>query len=132
MPARSGRARHRALRRRPSALSVGREIDAQDRGHFFLKVDELLGERELGLEPRRTLLELGDALVLRVQLGLAAGLAPRQRLAAVKHELLAPCRQVGTVDALAAEQRLDIAALRAGCRLPNDPQLLGRGERSPL
>jgi hypothetical protein len=33
--------------------------------------DELLGERELGLEPRRSLLRLDDAPVLRVQLGLA-------------------------------------------------------------
>ena len=39
---------------------------------------------------------------------------------------------MGAVDALAAEQRLDVAALRAGCRQANDPQLLGCGERSPL
>ena len=81
---------------------------------------------------RVTLLELGDALVLSVQLGLATGLAPRERLAAVKYELLAPCRRVGTVDTLAAEQRLDLAALRAGCRLADNPQLLGRGENDRL
>ena len=53
-----------------------------------MEVNQLLGERELGLEPGRSLLELGDAAVLGVELGLAAGLVPYQRLAAVEPEAL--------------------------------------------
>ncbi|MGK3997959.1 hypothetical protein [Sorangium sp. So ce1024] len=91
-----------------------------------MEVDELLSEGELLLEPRRALLELGNAPVLRVLLRLATGLALRQSLAAVEGESLAPRRQEGPVGALAAQQRLDVPALGAGGRLANDAQLLRR------
>src|ERR1700691_3557101 len=131
MPAQSAPSGRRFLRRCSSALSVVGEIDPQNGGLFFWEVDELLGERELRLEPVRSLLELCDAPVLRVELRLAAGLVRRQGLAAVERQLLAPCRQMGAVDALAPEQPRDVAALRASSCLANKAQLLGRGERPP-
>jgi len=94
-----------------------------------LEVKELPRERELRFELGRTLLELGDAQVLRIELRLATGLAASESLGAMKVNLLAPGGEERAIDALAAQERLDLAALGARSRLANDPQLLGSRER---
>src|SRR5580692_1354444 len=75
--------------------------------------------------------QLRVALVLRVQLGLATGLAGLQRADLSRSELRSPVRQQGAVDALLTHhgfERTTLAARQAGVRSLHDPQLLGRRE----
>ncbi len=62
---------------------------------------------------------------------LKPGLAAGESLGAMKVNLLAPGREERAVDALAAQERLDLATLGACGGLSNDPQLLGSREGPP-
>src|SRR6185437_14477421 len=96
------------------------------------KSDQLVGELQLGFEPRGALLQFKDAPVLRVELRLSAGRALSQPLAAMQRQLLAPGGQQRAVDPLPSQKRLDGPALGARGGLAHDPQLLGGGEPAPL
>src|SRR5690606_5664685 len=69
--------------------------------------------------------------VLGIAPRLGATLHRSQSLAPVKRELLSPRRDERRVDALAAQQRLDFAALCASRSRANAPAFLGGSERSP-
>src|SRR5450432_963101 len=78
--------------------------------------------------------QLGVALVLGVQLGLAAGLARLQGSGLSRTELRSPVRKQRAVDTFLAHhglERTTLAARKTGIRSLHDPHLLGRRERPP-
>ena len=94
--------------------------------------EQLFCEQQLCFEAAGALYELEDALVLRVVLRLAAGLARHERAAAADRELRAPVGQERAVDALASQQRFNAAALGVGVGFTNDAQFLCCREDAPL
>ena len=91
-----------------------------------------MGKGELALELGVAFGERKQLAILRVVRRLPPGLLRLERRRSARLELLAPCREMGAVDALLAKERLDRAPLAArpcGGRCLDDPPFLGRRER---
>jgi hypothetical protein len=98
---------------------------------FFLEGHQRLEDVHLALKMGVAFEQFRVALVLRVQLRLATGLAGLQRADLSRSELRSPVRQQGAVDALLTHhgfERTTLAARQAGVRSLHDSQFLGRRE----
>jgi hypothetical protein len=97
-----------------------------------LKADQLVGDRQLLLQASGLGFEFGDAQGARVARRLAPGATGDESFAAAQAQLLAPLRQVRTVQALAPQQRLELAGLGAPVGLLDDRQLVRGREGARL
>ena len=117
----------------PSAARSVFEVQSQQPGNSSLYVQDRVRGVQLVLQASHFRLERAHLRIQRVAFArlcaaLLRGQLPKRTLA----PRLAPSRQMGAVQPLAAKQPTHLAGLRTALRLLEDPQPILRGELAPL